>query len=87
MSDERGQIELWKLEKLKDWPVIATSVECPRCRVGVAFPCVYEHHPDMLRNDFHAERKMKAAEAYLAFQEESCPSKEPDSSPPKAGTP
>ena len=61
-------MELWKLERLKEWPVIVTSVECPRCHAPVAEQCHYQQRPDLRRMDFHQERKHAAAEAYLAYQ-------------------
>ena len=70
-------MELWKLEKRKDWPLIVTSVECPRCRAAVAETCHHLEHRHIPRLDFHAERKHAAAEAFLAYQEKEKPDGEP----------
>ena len=72
-------MELWKLEKRKDWPVIVTSVECSKCGAEVGKQCHFQGRPDLIRLDFHAERKHAAAEAFLAYQEKE---KNPDGERP-----
>jgi hypothetical protein len=66
-------MELWKLELRKDWPLIVTSIECPRCHAEVAERCHPIEYPHLFRNDFHVERKHAAAEAFLAYQEKDKP--------------
>lgn len=60
-----SRIMYWKLEKRKDWPVICCSVDCPICRADVGDVCHPYGRPDLLRSDFHQERKRNAAKAYL----------------------
>ena len=62
-------MELWKLEKRPDWAVIASSVQCPICGADVADSCHPMGYPKQVRLDWHAERKIKAAEAFLSFTE------------------
>jgi len=64
-------MEMWKLEKRPEWPVIAASVPCPICSALVGERCTLkdERGKGMFRSDFHADRKLQAAEAFQEFQE------------------